>query len=98
MERLVICSRHEAGCLRDSAATHLLSIANPGARIERPTWFVGKHLCLFFGDVVSEADARQCSTTAPGTEHVARAVEFARTAWRSAAGKLVVHCEYGASR
>ena len=97
-ERLVICSRHEAGCLRDSAATHLLSIANPGAQIERPTWFAGKHLCLFFGDVVSETDARQCGTTPANVEHVAKAVEFSRQAWRSNAGRLVIHCEYGASR
>jgi predicted protein tyrosine phosphatase len=97
-ERLIICSRHEAGCLRHSGATHLLSIANPGAQIQRPTWFSGKHLCLFFGDVVSEADARQCGTTPANVEHVAKALEFSRQAWRSTAGKLVIHCEYGASR
>ena len=84
--------------MRDAAATHLLSIANPGAQIERPTWFSGKHLCLFFGDVVSETDARQCGTTAAELEHVAKALEFSRQAWRSTAGKLIVHCEYGASR
>lgn len=97
-ERLIICSRYEAGCLHDPAATHLLSIANPGAQIERPPWFGGKHLCLFFGDVVSQADARQCGTIPATLEHIARAVEFSRSAWASTSGRLVLHCEYGASR
>lgn len=83
--------------MRDRVATHLLSIANPGAQVAKPDWFTGKHLCLHFGDVVSEADARQCSTRAPSTEHIASAVQFARTAWSSGGG-LVIHCEYGTSR
>ena len=95
---MTICGRHEAAALRDGSATHLLSIANPGARIERPRWFDGKHLCLFFGDVVSPADAEQFGTMAPCLDHVARAVEFSRNAWHMPNGKLIIHCEYGASR
>jgi predicted protein tyrosine phosphatase len=94
---ITICSRHEAACLQDKAATHLLSIANPGAQIAKPTWFTGKHLCLFFGDVVSEADARQCNTTPPAIHDIANAVQFARSA-RTSRGELIIHCEYGASR
>ena len=94
---ITICGRQEAAGLRDSGATHLLSIANPGAQIGKPGWFSGRHLCLFFGDVVSGADAQQCGTTPPGLEHVASALQFARSAW-SMGGELIVHCEYGASR
>ena len=92
---ITICGRQEAAGLRDETATHLLSIANPGAPVARPSWFTGKHLCLFFGDVVSAADA--CNTTGPGIEHIASALQFARTAW-SLHGRLIIHCEYGASR
>jgi predicted protein tyrosine phosphatase len=55
-------------------------------------------LQLWFGDVISEADARQCRTKAPTNEDVQQALEFFRAAYLSPDSKVVFSCDYGASR
>ena len=81
-----------------SRISHLLTIANPGAASFRPSWFRGAHLELWFGDVVSETDARRCNTTAPSISDIQRAVSFFREAWAVADSRILVSCDYGASR
>jgi predicted protein tyrosine phosphatase len=76
----------------------MVSIANPGGRIAQINWFTGEHLVLFFGDVVSEADAAQCKTQAPTLKDIRHAVEFISKAWRIKTANVLIHCDYGASR
>jgi predicted protein tyrosine phosphatase len=76
----------------------MVSIANPGAASGPPAWFNGQHLQLWFGDVVSESDARQLHTRAPNTVDIRNSLEFFRQAWRTEGSKVLVHCDYGASR
>ncbi|PWU12382.1 MAG: hypothetical protein C5B50_21515 [Verrucomicrobia bacterium] len=97
-QRLVICgvSDLERQCGQD--ITHLITISNPGAPCSKPNGFIGEHLQLWFGDVVSEEDARQCRTKAPTVEDVRAGVEFFRKAWLQPKSKLLVSCDYGASR
>ena len=78
--------------------THLLSIANPGASPLRPSWFRGAHLQLWFGDVFSEADAKQFNTKPPAIEDIRRALHFFREAWEQSDSQILFCCDYGASR
>src|SRR6478736_9862584 len=51
-----------------------------------------------FGDVVSEADARTLKTTAPSMDDIQRALQFFRNACSDPNSKILVSCDYGASR
>jgi predicted protein tyrosine phosphatase len=75
-----------------------VSVTNPGTTLSKPGWFDGTQLDLWFGDVVSETDARNCRTIAPTTEDIRRAIEFFRGAWIVVNSKVLVSCNYGASR
>lgn len=97
-DRLIICGLDEVPDYHSHHITHMLSVANPGARIVRPAWFSGEYLELYFGDVNSESDAAQCRTIAPSGEDVRRAIDFIVQAWRISTSKVLVHCDYGASR
>ena len=78
--------------------THLISIKNPGAPALELDGFTGQQLQLWFGDVMSEADAQRCRTRAPAIQDVQQAVEFFRRAWRERDSKILICCDYGASR
>lgn len=96
--RLFICGRDELERSVALEATHLITIANPGAACPKPASFAGEHLQLWFGDVISEADARQCRTKAPTNEDVQQGIEFFRVACGSRGSKILLSCDYGASR
>jgi predicted protein tyrosine phosphatase len=98
LQRLFVCGFEERAEHRARQITHLVSVTNPGVTLSKPPWFNGPHLELWFGDVVSEADAKNCRTTAPTSEDVLRAIEFFRNAWRMPDTKVLVSCGYGASR
>lgn len=76
----------------------MVCIANPGAPAYKPAWFKGTDLQLWFGDVFSEADAAQYKTRAPDMEDIRQGVEFLRRAWALDGSKVMVSCDYGASR
>src|SRR6516162_6497419 len=97
-DQLFICGRDELQRRTRTEFTHLITIANPGAECPKPIGFTGPHLQLWFGDVVSEADARQCRTKAPTTRDVQEGLEFFRTACASPKSKVLFSCDYGASR
>jgi predicted protein tyrosine phosphatase len=97
-QRLFVCGADELDRHQLPPPTHLITVANPGAAPSRPSWFKGEHLQLFFGDVISEADAAQCRTKAPTLEDVRRALGFFRGAWRTLHSVVLVSCSYGASR
>jgi predicted protein tyrosine phosphatase len=62
------------------------------------SWFRGARLQLWFGDVISEVDAKRCGTKAPTITDVREALIFFRDAWRAAKTKILIQCDYGASR
>ena len=95
--RISICSYSERENYRSQQITHLITIANPGADNEPPEWFVGDHLPLWFGDVVSEADARQCKTRAVSNDDIKQAIIFFRVVRQQGNARLLVTCDYGAS-
>lgn len=63
-----------------------------------PSWFNGSRLHLQFGDVASEADAESWKTRAPNVEDIRQAVQFFRDAWLAADSRILISCDYGASR
>jgi len=97
-ERLVICGVDEVSKYRYHHITHMLSVTNPKTKTIRPKWFTGEHLELYFGDVISASDAAQCKTIAPSIDDVARAVNFMSSAWSVSGSKVLIQCDYGASR
>src|SRR5690349_13468367 len=97
-QRLFICGFDERAQYQARRITHLVTVANPGAGESRPQWFHGRHLDLRFGDVLSETDAQRCRTAAPNIGDIQTAVSFVRTAWAEADAKILVSCDYGASR
>lgn len=97
-DRLFICGADELDDLKGNGITHMVRIANPGVDIVIPSWFSGEQLQLFFGDVVSEADAAACRTRAPDIEDVRKGLAFARAALGAVNTRLLVSCDYGASR
>src|SRR5262245_21164699 len=97
-QRLFICGLPERVKYQPRQLTHIVSVANPGAAPSRPDWFEGEHLQLWFGDVDSEADASRCQTRAPNLEDIERALTFFRAAWSTSNSKILVTCDYGASR
>jgi predicted protein tyrosine phosphatase len=96
--RILICGSEELERQRAREFTHWIGIANPGASCPKPTGFTGLHLQLWFGDVISEADAQQCRTKAPRTLDIQHGVEFFRAACASGESKVLFSCDYGASR
>ena len=96
--KLIICAVTEVDNFISQSVTHLISIRNPGSPSACPAWFKGNYLELFFGDVISEPDAQACKTLPPTTKHVKDALHFASSALTSQSGKLLIFCDYGASR
>jgi predicted protein tyrosine phosphatase len=78
--------------------SHLICVTNPGAASLVPAWFSGPRLELSFGDVVSQADADRWKTKAPTAEDILMALEFSREAWSAKNSRLMILCDYGASR
>ncbi len=97
-QRLFIASADELARPEIRDITHLIVVSNPGTTLSKPLWFIGEHLQLWFGDVVSEADAQRCRTKAPTIGDLHHALDFSRSAWRSSQSKVLVSCDYGASR
>ena len=97
-QRLFICASDERSKHQSRDITHIIVIANPGAAALIPAWFNGQHLQLWFGDVVSEIDAKRCRAKAPTMEEVRQGVEFFRAAWKSVDSGVLISCDYGASR
>lgn len=97
-DRLVICGVDEVSTYRNHNITHIVSIANPRALIVRPAWFTGEYLELYFGDVISTGDAAQYKTLAPTIDGVAEVLDFMSRAWAVSDSKILIHCDYGASR
>jgi predicted protein tyrosine phosphatase len=91
--RLWVCGSDKRDGMRE--VTHRIIIANPGASQDS---FNGPHLQLWFGDVTSEADAKRCQTKAPSVEDVDAALSFFREAWAVAGSRILISCDYGASR
>jgi predicted protein tyrosine phosphatase len=98
MSNINICSYNERDNYRSQNITHLITIANPGADNDAPAWFTGDHLPLWFGDVVSEADARQCNTKAASSDDIKQAIIFFRVARQQPDYNILISCDYGASR
>src|SRR4051794_31541031 len=69
-QRLFVCGFNELAEFQSRKISHLVSIANPGAAPPKPSWFNGAHLQLWFGDVISEADAKRCNTSPPSLQDV----------------------------
>lgn len=98
LNRLAICGSAERDFHCEKGVTHVIVVANPGAVAFKPATFDGAFLPLYFGDVISEADAKLCKTSAPTGKDVQEAIDFFRGAWRVADSKILVSCDYGASR
>ena len=97
-KQLFICGSDERDKYRSREVTHLITIANPGVSTTRPAWFNGSHLQLWFGDVASETDAKRCRTKPPTIDDVRQGIEFFRGAWNLADSRVLISCDYGASR
>lgn len=93
-----VCGATEVEQFRSKHLTHLITIANPGSPITAPAWFSGDHLQLYFGDVISEQDARACRTKAASADDIQQAIVFYRVARQLGNARLLVTCDYGASR
>jgi predicted protein tyrosine phosphatase len=98
LNRLSICGSADRDLHCEKGITHLIVVANPGAVASKPVRFHGAFLSLYFGDVVSEADAKLCKTRPPTKDDILRAIELFREAWRVTGSKILVSCDYGASR
>jgi predicted protein tyrosine phosphatase len=97
-QRLFICGFEERAEYQSRNISHLITIANPSAALSQPSWLKGAHLQLRFGDVVSEADAKRCKTTAPSLHDLQQAVEFFRESWVVPGSRILISCDHGASR
>lgn len=96
--RLWICGAEEIDCFRDKQLTHLITIANPGCENRTPSWFNGEQQHFQFGDVVSDQDARQFRTKVASSDDIRLAIVFCRVARQLGYVRLLVTCDYGASR
>jgi predicted protein tyrosine phosphatase len=96
--KLNICPVDKLEDFTNSSVTHLISIRNPGSPSARPSWFQGSFLELFFGDVISTADAQNCKTLPPAIDHIKEAIDFTRPAFSCLSAKILIFCDYGASR
>jgi predicted protein tyrosine phosphatase len=97
-ERLFVCGFDERSGYQSRRISHFVCVANPSAVSSKPSWFNGEQLQLKFGDVVSEADARSLKTTAPSIDDIRQALQFFRSAWSDSNSRILVSCDYGASR
>lgn len=95
---LFICGAEEIDDFRAHAITHLIRIVNPGVQSGCPSWFTKEYLQLSFGDVVSEADAEACRTRAPDLTDISQAIDFCRKAHLLENSRVLISCDYGASR
>jgi predicted protein tyrosine phosphatase len=95
---LDICAVDEVNNFSSKSLTHMISIRNPGSPSAHPSWFQGSFLELFFGDVISPADAHNCRTLPPATTHLKEAIDFTRAAFSCLSAKTLIFCDYGASR
>lgn len=96
--RLFIAGADEIPNFQSHRLTHVLRVANPASPTSKPAWLRGPHLQLSFGDVTSEADARRCRTKAPTKADLLEALTFFRKAWLEPESRILVACDYGASR
>lgn len=96
--RLWICGAEEIDRFSDRQLTHLITITNPGCESKTPSWFRGEQLQFQFGDVVSEQDALNYRTTAASSHQIQQAIVFCRVARQLGGTRLLVSCDYGASR
>jgi predicted protein tyrosine phosphatase len=96
--KLFICGSAEVPGFQSKSITHMLRVANPGSNFSRPPWLQGPYLQLSFGDVVSETDAKRCGTKAPSKEAILEGLTFFRTARKNSRSRILVSCDYGASR
>jgi predicted protein tyrosine phosphatase len=97
-ERLLITGADANPGLRSEHITHWARIHNPDANPGIPAWYQGHRLTIALADVASRADAIARSTRAPESTDVAAFLTFARAAWAAPASRLLVQCDYGASR
>lgn len=97
-QRLFICGSGERIEYQSRRLSHLITVSNSATASSSPAWFRGAHLQLQFGDVTSEADAERCNSVAPCIEDIQRAVGFFREAWAGRDSRILVSCDYGASR
>jgi len=95
---LIICAADDVANFDSHSVTHIIAIRNPGSPFVCPDWFKGPFIKLNFGDVVSEKDAQACKTLPPTLEQIRDAVSFTATAFSSPSSKLLIFCDYGASR
>jgi len=96
--KLLICGKEELDEYRSCGISHLITIANPRAENVQPEWFAGSHLPLWFGDVISKADAEYYRTKMPQPEDLRQAILFFRKVWKSNGSSILISCDYGASR
>lgn len=96
--QLWICGTEEFISFKSGQFSHLITIANPGNDNQAPKWFDGMHLSLWFGDVISDQDAKQCRTKAVCSDDIRQAINFFRGARQVGSTRLLVACDYGASR
>jgi predicted protein tyrosine phosphatase len=98
LKRIFVCGFDERDEYRSRQITHVLCVTNPTVHWSKPAWFNGELQELFFGDVISEADAKNWKTTAPTAADVRYALEFLHSAWDVPHSRILITCDYGASR
>jgi predicted protein tyrosine phosphatase len=91
---LIVCSLSDMpGVVRRRQASHLVTLIDPGATVERPLSVPeNRHLRLDFDDISMPMEGYR----APDEAAVAQILEFGR-AW-DASAPMVVHCFAGISR
>ena len=97
-QRVFICGVDERDKFQSQQVTHLITIGNPGVSSSKPIWLNGPQLHLIFGDVVSEADANRYRTKAATPKDIQQAIEFFRAACKTVESRVLISCNYGASR
>ena len=99
--KISVCGRREIQTFKECGITHLLSIDSPGTPTATPEWFKGTHWHIAFPDVESKTMALVYGLPAPTKEDAELILEFGdmcRTASRTQATHLVIHCLAGVSR
>ena len=99
--KISICGRRELPAFKEHGVTHLFSIDSLGSPTATPEWFKGTHWHIEFPDVESKTMALLYGLPAPAKEAVELILEFGdmcRTASRTQAVHLVIHCLAGVSR
>lgn len=96
--KILICGITEVDDYKNKGITHIIRVVNTSVENIRPAWFKGEYLQLCFGDVISEADAINCKTKAPNVSDLNTALAFSRSAFTSESSRILITCDYGASR